>query len=215
MLFSPSVQIAFAHYPKTAGSSLTAWFRQLFADATHVMPDVHHMPVRMGMEILGLANARGSSVRILGVVREPFEMLVSLYEYWRRFDFPEEPAAEFIQAARTRSFSEFVRLAVVDGHLPNYEVFFDVGGPVWNSTRLLDFRSLEPALATVCREFDIDPSTQLDRRNAAPYRMRDARDYMAEAGDLVPEVRRYFRWYYAEAASILERGDVWARRQAG
>jgi hypothetical protein len=215
MLFSPSVQIAFAHYPKTAGSSLTAWFCRCFADAAYVVPDVSHMPVRMGLETLGLGDTTGRTIRIFGVVREPFETLISLYEYWRRYEFPEEPAAEFIQAARTRSFAEFVRLAVVDGHLPNYEVFFDVGGPVWNNTRLLDFHRLEPALATVCREFEIDPPTQLDRRNAAPYRIRDARDYMAEAGDLVPEVRRHFRWYYEEAASILERGDVWSRRRAG
>ena len=38
MLYSRSANIAFAHYPKTAGHSLVAWFRETFPDAAFVDP---------------------------------------------------------------------------------------------------------------------------------------------------------------------------------
>jgi hypothetical protein len=38
MLHSPAANIAFAHYPKTAGHSLVSWFRGAFPDAAFVDP---------------------------------------------------------------------------------------------------------------------------------------------------------------------------------
>lgn len=45
------------------------------------------------------------SLRVVGVMREPFEMLVSLYEYWRRDVFTNEPTEPFILLARHGEFS--------------------------------------------------------------------------------------------------------------
>jgi len=240
MLFSPLGQIAFAHYPKTAGCSMTAWFRGLFPDAAYVEPGNCHMPVRMSLERLGLVTARRRrnrlvrnwlrlvgqvsprlvadtrqvDLKIIGVLREPFEMLVSLYEYWRRYEFHEEPQATLIHTARTATFREFLALAVGERQLANYHTYFDVGGAAWHTTRLLDFQSLEPALAEVCDEFGIEPPEALDRRNAAPQPVRDVGRYLAEAGSLVFEVRSHFRWYYEEASRIMIRGRRTAARRA-
>lgn len=239
MLFSPSGRIAIAHYPKTGGTSLTTWFRRLYPDADYAEPNEYHMPVRMSLEKLGLVGMRGThgrplrrclrfvedvatrfgmnvgacDVRIIGVVREPFEMLVSLYEYWRQYAFAEEPVAELIHAARFRSFREFLQLAVGQRQLPNYEEFFDVGGPAWRNTRLLDFRSLESALTAVCMEFEITPRLHLERLNTARCRHRNIDAYIDEAGSFMFTVRKYFRWYYEEAASILIRGELQALKQ--
>lgn len=233
MFFSPTGHIAFAHYPKTAGSSLLTWFRDAFPDAAYVEAAVYHMPVRMSLERLGLIGGfqkrnkivreslrlfrkilpRNQSarercdLRIIGVVREPFEMLVSLYEYWRRCEFPEEPTSELIRAAHDQSFRVFLELAIIDQQLQNYETYFDVGGPAWATTRLLDFHSLDSALAAVCCEFGIQGAVTLQRHNAAPRRLRDIKEYAAEAGSLVFEARKYFRWYYEEARHIMVRGD--------
>jgi hypothetical protein len=239
MLFSPTGQIAFAHYPKTAGCSMMAWFRGLFEDAAYVEPGNCHLPVRMSLERLGLVTARRRhrlqreilrlvgqvaprliagpprvDLKIIGVVREPFEMLVSLYEYWRRYEFEEEPEATLIQTARTGTFREFLALAVGERQLANYHTYFDIGGPAWHTTRLLDFQSLEPALAQVCEEFGIEAPAALDRRNAAPQGSRDLGRYLAEAGGLVFEVKSHFRWYYEEASQILIRGRRSAARRA-
>jgi len=239
MLFSPTAQIAFAHYPKTAGCSMLVWFRGLFEDAAYVEPGNCHMPVRMSLERLGLVatrrrhrlqreilrlvgkvaprlivDRRRVDLKIIGVVREPFEMLVSLYEFWRRYDFEEEPQATLIQTARTGTFREFLALAVGERLLTNYHTYFDVGGPAWQTTRLLDFQSLEPALAEVCEEFGIEPPEALDRRNAAPQAGRDLGRYLAEAGGLVFDVRSHFRWYYEEAPRIMIRGRKVAARRA-
>jgi hypothetical protein len=230
MLYSNAARIAFAHYPKTAGSSLTVWFEGVFADADLVEPGNPHLPVRPALRRLArsgamargpfarqlarltrrlpLAGRQAGDVQIIGVVREPFEMLVSLYEFWRRHRFPQEPEARLIRAARSGTFREFLRLAVGEGLLNSYESHFDVGGPAWPRTRLIDFAALEPGLAEVCREFRIPEPTRLARRNAAPRRSRDIGDYLAEAGSLVFEVRSHFRWYYDEGVHIMVRGNA-------
>jgi hypothetical protein len=230
MLYSHSARIAFAHYPKTAGSSLNLWFRGVFPDADLVEPGNPHLPVRpalrrlarTGPRALGsfarhlarltwrlpLARRQVGDVQIFGVVREPFEMLVSLYEFWRRHRFPKEPEARLIRAARSGTFREFLQLAVGEGLLDSYESHFDVDGPAWPRTRLIDFASLEPGLAEVCRDFGIPEPTGLARRNAAPRRSRDIGDYLAEAGSLAFEVRSHFRWYYDEGVHIMVRGQV-------
>ena len=232
MFYSPASRIAFAHYPKTAGCSVLAWFRRAFPDAAYVEPGNCHLPVRQSLEQLGLVTPRSQQPRLvreclriieriapercdlqtIGVVREPFEMLISLYEYWRRFEFTEEPEAVLIQAARTGTFREFLRLAVGEKLIANYQTYFDVGGPAWSTTRLVDFQSLSPGLDAVCEEFHIEPPVALNRLNAAPRKGRDAGAYLAQAGSLVFEVRSHFRWYYEEAVHIMVRGQTPAAR---
>lgn len=226
MLYSPAAHLAFAHYPKTAGSSLTAWFRESFPDSSYVEPGNCHMSVRVSLERLGLVAGSGSRPRIVreclrlvhrlapercdlpifGVLREPFEMLISLYDYWRQYEFAEEPDGELIRAARTGTFRQFLALAVGEKLLANYETYFDVGGPAWAKTRLIDFQCLEPGLASVCEEFGIQPPASLGRLNAGPRTGRDPGTYLAEAGALAFEVRSHFRWYYDEAVRIMVRG---------
>ena len=250
MLYSQSMDIGFAHYPKTAGHSLTRWFREVFPDARLVEPhplyEVNHLPVRYSLEQLGLVprqdrfsgrrhrltricvklsrmlarcfpEGRGGSTvagtkcatRIIGVVREPFEMLVSLFEYWRSYEFAEEPTEPLIQCARRGTFRGFVAMAVAEGGLANYRDFFDMHGPAAANTRLLDFNALEPALVQVCREFGLDvPESKLGLLNVGPSRHRDLERYRTEAGSLLAEVRAHFRWYYEEGIHVMAKGSV-------
>ena len=249
MLYSQSMDIGFAHYPKTAGHSLTRWFREVFPDATLVEPhplyEVNHLPVRDSLEQLGLvprrdrfsgrrhrltracfkvsrtlshcfpAGLRAATVagkpcatRIIGVVREPFEMLVSLFEYWRSYAFEEEPTQPLIQCARRGTFRGFVAMAVAEGGLANYDDFFDMHGPAAANTRLLDFNSLEPALLQVCREFGVSmPEAKLGLLNVGPSRHRDLQRYRNEAGPMLAEVRAHFRWYYEEGIHAMVKGS--------
>lgn len=239
MLVSRQHNIAFAHYPKTAGCSFARWFCEVFPDAVYVPASDPHIAVRPSLESLGLASGppvrnkllrrclsgcrkvlpfppanQPCDLRIIGVVREPFEMLVSLYEYWRRTISPGQPAPRLIRTACTKSFRAFVELAVVGQRLPNYEDFFDVGGPAWGTTRLLDFATLDGALAAACEELGIQTSATLGLHNSAPRRMRAIRDYAVEAGDLIREVRAYFRWYYEEAEYVMLHGARTSFRRA-
>lgn len=234
MLYSPAAKLAFAHYPKTAGHSLVSWFRESFSDATFVEPPavftISHLPVRESLERLGLVHRgdpppppRGwqrwlswafsqpsddaGGLRIIGVVREPFEMLVSLYEYWRAYDFPEPPQPLLIRTAREASFREFLALAVGAEPLPTYRDFFDVGGPAWPQTRLLAFESLDAALAACCREFRLPPPRgPLDRRNSGPRPGRDLAPYREQAGSLSEAVADRFRWYATTGRQLMLRG---------
>ncbi len=224
MLYSPASKIAFAHYPKNAGCTMFQWFTTAFPDSLHLDPDGPHLGVRPGLERLarrdrsgplgrlrgllgrsaGLAAA-GRQVRILGVVRDPFESLVSLYEFWRR-GRPGVFGSELMRAAKEGSFAEFLDLAIRERQCPRYVDFFDVGGPAWKNTRLLDFAALEPALAQACREFGIDPPRGLERLNAAPARLKSIEEYRREVGSFIILVRNYFRWYHEHGVKIMLRG---------
>ena len=232
MLLSPAANLAFAHYPKTAGHSLVTWFRETLPDATFVEPPqvytISHLPVRDSLERLGLAAGRpprlvqgwqqfvaalfsapandAGGLKIIGVMREPFEMLVSLYEYWRTYDFPEPPAPPLIRAAREQPFRDFLAMAVVDRQIQTYHDFFDVGWPAWPRTLLLDFESLKPALVEACRELVVPPPEFLARRNTGPRPDRDLGPYRAEAGPLLDRVHQHFRWYYTQGKELMLRG---------
>lgn len=216
MLYSRASGVAFAHYPKTGGTSLQHWFRQAFPDARLLVTDNPHLPVRPALEMI--AAERGHAPRrpwlpwaagpqtpapclVVGVLREPFAMLVSLFEYWRTFPFVVEPTAAFIRAARRGSFVEFVRLAVVDGHLPTYEWFFDVEGPAWPHTRLLDFQSLEAAIPALARDLRLRQPPALEHRNAH-CGTRDLDAYRDAAASLMDRVHAYFGWYYTRGAGL-------------
>lgn len=227
MLYSQVRHIAFAHYPKTAGCTLFQWFTAGFPDAVHVDPNNPHMDVRRGLKRLATAagtETRSGSVRLLrpfdwlhprtsrlrglrviGVLREPFEMLVSLYEFWRKTPSHIE-VPPFIDVARSGTFRDFLWMAVVEKEMPRYEDFFDVGGPAWADTRLIDFHGLETGLAAVCAEFGIGQAVRLERINAGGGRRRSLEEYRAEAATLCLNVRGYFRWYYAHGARLAIRG---------
>jgi hypothetical protein len=216
VFYSPSAHVGFAHYTKTAGTSLQHWFRRVFPDGDLLDPANPHLAVRESLARIAAPRQRSRwrwlpAIRgwaashreplIVGVIREPFEMLVSLYEYWRRHEFPAEPTADFILVARQGRFREFLRMAVVDGHAPTYEWFFDVGGRAWARTRLLDFSTIDLGLAAVAEELGIDAAPRLDRRNAAVGE-RDLEAYRSAAGGLLAEVRRHFHWYYHEGVRL-------------
>ena len=224
MLYSRRHGIAFAHYPKTAGHSMVKWFRATFPDAAFVKPDpihpVSHLSVRESLDLLGIApqslrflgrswrNAVGNlarhilphqppPLRIIGVVREPLAMLVSLFEYWKSYDFGTEPITPLIAAAKTDSFRTFLERAILRRELPKYDNFFDVGGQAWENTRLLDLESIDDDLAALTDEWGIEtPVTSLDRCNVGPRQVRDLSPYLDEAGALATAARSYFGWYY-------------------
>lgn len=230
MLHSAAGNIAFAHYPKTAGCTMFQWFTTAFPDAMHLDPDRPHMNVRRSLRHMGAAATPGpsgglrllnpidwlaarkpqpavaaSSLRIIGVIREPFEMLVSLYEFWKKT--PAEMAVSpFIDTARNGTFRDFLWTAVVQKEMPKYEEFFDVGGPAWANTRLIDFATLEPGLAGVCAEFGIHDTPRLERINAGGGRQRSLEDYRSSVATLVINVRSHFRWYYEHGMRLAIRG---------
>ena len=233
LLISRKHNIAFAHYPKTAGSSLQRWFLDSFPDAESLVPQNPHINVPGSLQLLkkrsyGLGYlvakvARESlrvcphsavksilpwplSLRVFGVIREPFEMIVSLYEYWKRCDFLTEPTAEIILCARHGEFRDFLAAAVIGDGVETYENFFGYGGPLWSNTRLLDFNSLDPALEAVCEEFGIRPPGRLQALNAASKGQCNLDRYRDEAGPLMLAVHRRFRWYYETGVHLMVRG---------
>jgi hypothetical protein len=220
MLYSLAANVAFAHYPKTAGSAIAEWFRRSFPDARYVKPGHPHVAVRRtlawlsgGRSLSPFERARylvrasnwmlpiepiadiHSRIRIIGVVREPLEMLASLYEYWRRGDTNPNPRDALVTAAWEGRFPEFVRRAI-DGRLESYHDFFDAGGPAWPNTRLVHFDDVAGGIARACREFGLNVPVLLPQKNCGTGTSSRIAEYTRLAGPLTSEVRRHFAWYH-------------------
>jgi len=219
MLYSHAANVAFAHYPKTAGAAIAEWFRRSFPDAEYLRPGQPHADVRRSLARLSgrrspalldrmrhFARAGDgrltieprpgqAAIRIIGVVREPLDVLESLYRSWRRERCNPAPGDRLVTAAWEGRFEAFVRLAIA-GRLPTYERFFDAGGPAWPNTRLLHFADVEVGLARVCREFGIPVPVGLPRtiRGHGPAGPTEARRIPVR---LEADVRRHFAWYHA------------------
>jgi len=102
------------------------WFQRVFPDAVLV---ANHLDCKSGLRRLHLWNRRfvwpfGSPPRVIGVVREPFEMLVSLYEFWQRCPNHPDPSCEIVCASRNYDFKAFLKLATDGQQVPRYEDFF-------------------------------------------------------------------------------------------
>ena len=220
MLYSLAANVAFAHYPKTAGSAIAEWFRRVFPDARYVKPGHPHVDVRRSLAWLSggrtlpplerlrylarVSNWRLAieprpelpvTIRIIGVVREPLEMLASLYEYWRQGDRNPNPGDPLVTAAWEGRFAGFVRQAI-DGRLPSYAAFFDAGGPAWSQTRLVHFADVEEGVARACREFGLDVAVDLPRKNCGATIARRPERYVLEAASVAADLRQHFAWYH-------------------
>ncbi|MGA0040222.1 MAG: hypothetical protein ACO3NZ_10265 [Pirellulales bacterium] len=231
MLYSRVHNLVFAHYPNTGGSSVGTWFRQAFAgDLIDHEPEHPHHHVRKGLSRLRCGpspprlpiarwlyqySQRSTSphrvpldVRVLGILREPFDLLRSLFLYWQR---PASPDAKspFIRSAVTKEFDTFVWLATAKRCLPNYHRFYAVGSPTWPQTTLVDFGNLEAGLQEAMNRLAIPVTVQLPRVNVNPARLQAT----ASPGDtptfdtrMEATVRRHFAWYYSEGRNLCRNG---------
>jgi hypothetical protein len=239
MLVSRTHKIAFAHYPKTAGTSLQRWFLETFPDAELLVANNPHYPVNLSLRLLhprylprrlGRFTHRSlkllsptlaeqfsplhASLQIVGVIRDPFEMLVSLFEFWKREPAVANSTDAFIGCTQHHTFRDFLAAAVIGGRMPTYAQFFDVGGPLWHNTTLLAFESLQPALQAFCDANRLGHARPLPSLNRSPSEGRNIQRYVDEAGTLMEDVRRHFRWYYEEGVHLMVRGETALRTAA-
>jgi hypothetical protein len=231
MLVSRTHKLAFAHYPKTAGTSLQRWFIDMCPDAELLVPENPHLGVKPSLKMLrphSLNRELGrlthsslklwsptladrysplhTSLRIVGVIRDPFEMLVSLYNFWKLDPAVQGSTDSLVGCTQHYTFRDFIAAAVIGGRVPPYEQFFDVDGPLWHNTTLLDFESLQPALQSFCEDKGFGNAQPLPLLNRSPATGRNLDQYRDEIGPLMWEVRRYFRWYYEEGVHLMIRG---------
>jgi len=230
MLYSRLHRIAFAHYPKTAGSSIANWFQQTFPDARWIDKRHPHLEVRKSLGRLSAGHSlpplerlryamRPSqwlpsvhidrslpqTLRIFGVVRSPLELIVSLYEFWRRNQSHRHSLNDpFIRAAGQGSFTTFLNECLLSKRLKPYESFFDVGGIAWPRTRLIHFDHLESGLRQVLDGFGIDVAVDLPRVNCAAKDVGRRAHYEALAQPFLADIRRHFRWYYHSLDSFAD-----------
>lgn len=220
MLYSRSADVAFAHYPQTADFAIADWFQRAFPDARFVRPGSPHVDVRRSLAWLSggrslppLARIRhlarvsswrppcaarpdlAARIRIIGVVRDPLEMLAALYGSWRQGDANPNPRDPLATAAWEGRFADFVRQAI-GGRLPSYAAFFDAGGPAWPNTRLVHFANLEEGLARACREFGLDSAIDLPLGRCGSVRTGHVPPGIALPAGLAAKVRRHFAWYH-------------------
>lgn len=217
MLISASKCVAFAHFPKTAGTSLREFLMQQIPDMRPILPEGDvHMGVKEGTGLLrqrfALTSRLTARVRslltgmprealphpdriyVLGVVREPFEMAISLFEYWNRV--LRVGHSSLSNAALRGDFISFLSILAEDSsHFPTYRQFYHEGGPYWQRTVLVDFDHLHDGLN---QAFDIMgirvDMAKLPRRNTAVRVADGIRRREEEAGELAERVRSRYSW---------------------
>jgi hypothetical protein len=226
MIYSPSHNIAFAHYPKCGGTSITNWFKNTFEDAQFLETErLHkggsHLNVKGAIELIQRGQKQTSlwkssdnsptieltELRIIGVLRDPFDMLVSLYTFWKHVPFTSFGVAvlpKVILTAREESFCRFLEVAILEKTVETYHSFFNVDGPLWNQTYVLPFENLENTLTKLSVELDLPASkTGLKRLNVNPKPDRKIHTYLYEASSLLADIEQHFSWYYSEACNHL------------
>lgn len=209
MLYSARHRVGYVHYPKTAGHSVSLWFKRSFPDAVYLDPptehSVSHLGVRPSLNLLCERNTETySAVRIIGVMREPLSMMISLYKYWKTYKFSkaDEELPLLIQFARHKTFAEFVDLSVDGPAVETYESFFDYRGPAWPETRIAAFESLESGLFYIVKEMNLVSESALSRLNVGPLSHSTVHKVKRNS---VAKVQKYFSWYYETGQSILWR----------
>jgi hypothetical protein len=221
VIYTNAHKIAFAHYPKCGGTSVTDWFRDTFEDAQFLEKErlhkrVSHLNIRGAIDIVRSKQKntfwRNNSdsnppialneLRIIGVLRDPFDMLISLYTYWKHVPFSAFGVTELpiiIQTAREETFCRFLEVAVLEKKIESYHAFFNIDGPLWHQTYLLPFENMGDALAKLCVELDLPASKAgLKRLNINPKPDRKIHTYLYEASSLLADIERYYSWYYTE-----------------
>lgn len=120
----PERVIVFLHVPKTAGTSLWEWMRETIRPGL-LCPDRHRMPSDLPPErVAELASYRAFAGHfdvidlesfprpraVFTVVRDPVEMLISLYDYWRAHEPSHVERHNLVgpRLASRCSFEEFV-----------------------------------------------------------------------------------------------------------
>ena len=205
MLISRGFEIGFAHYPKTAGTSLQRWFIETCPDAELLLPENPHYPVALRLRRLRPNTAqrqfRRFTRRALALLSPKLEPSLA------------DNTDPFIRCARHHTFRDFVVAAVIGGRIATYEKFFDVGGPLWHNTTLLDFESLELAVQSFCADHGLGHARPLQWLNRSQGG-RDIQPYVDEIGPLMGDVRRHFRWYYEEGVHLMLRGRLPLRTAA-
>jgi len=226
MLVVPSANLAFAHFPKTAGISLARLLRDRFADAGYVDPANIHLDVRSSLRRLRLrrhpflgwarrlrgrqerpseiAVDRPPALRVLGVIREPLEMATSLFDFWARSPIPADQMTGPTAACKAGDFRLFLQLLCeTPGALPTYEGFFDEGGPLWPRTILVDMADLRAGLASAFARLRVDIDLdRLGRLNASERGWPDRRRLAEEAGEWGDR----FRARFARYSELVRRG---------
>lgn len=233
MIYSQEHNIAFVHYPKTGGTAMFDWFTNTFPDACLVLPGYHHVALKRGVELLKHQYETGQSLftnfctkclsklgydncgfnkisnqmRVIGVIRNPLEMLISLFEFYSKSpmsadDFP------MVKTAQNRNFARFVGLAVNEQQISKYEDFFDYGGRFWNNTRLIDFNNLQAGLEEVCREIGIPSHIPLQKLNSGSGSYKNIDEYKKEMSVNYIHFRDYFKWYYTTGVNIMVSGSA-------
>jgi hypothetical protein len=152
-----------------------------------------HENLREASEVLRRMGRRLEDFRmILAIVRNPYELEVSRYHFFRRGHFGVQGLAHELaeELAQAGDFATFARLAPYHGRLPGrIEEWFEIDSSIPQNLRILRFENLQHELAAAvdalgCRRV---PLPNLNTSVHGPYT-----DYMTR--EIEQAIYEKFRW---------------------
>ena len=134
MYYSAKFNLCFFHTPKTGGTSFREWLKEGISDLELVINKRYHETLSETAKVFKDFD----NTRIVTILRNPFDLVVSTYFYWRKF--PKDYRNERVQMAHKSEFNDFVKWFVVNRD--NYKTFLEVDGKIPVNIRFIRLENL-------------------------------------------------------------------------
>ena len=168
------------------------------------IPGVRHETLKQAAQTLtGLGRNLADFETIIAVIRNPYDLEVSRFHFFRRGHlgirgFAHEYAEELAQSG---DFTAFAERAAYHGHLPGrIEDWFEIDGRIPANLRILRFETLQADLARELAPFCrmVSPLPWLNASAHAPYR-----DYLTPR--IESAIYQKYRWPFDRGFYSRER----------
>ena len=214
MLFSKNYNLAFLHYMRCGGTSISQWFRNNL-DCTEVIKVGWHEKLEDKIQVI----PEILDAQILCAVRNPFDLVLSIWHIWRSFPIGW---SDFTDAAHKLCFDDFVIWFTRD-HMTlkshdtfmSYQDFTFIQGQKPKQISFIKVETLQEDFSAFILSLfpDLDPTLPVKNTMDNPnnkHRTIKKYEYQPEMYTVVTSrlVREAFPWVFKEGLYSSDPSDV-------